>query len=289
VAGGTACFGQTLAVILPLTIQRGIMKTNLFTATTTWSWIGKAATLVGLLWGSYQLLGLFKSSDYSIEAYGEHQAIIVPSPLITSFETFRNFINSDSIETMLGRENELIRFVTASHIRRYFDSAFPTEILSSLKFTHSQWSFSIINDGSKEIRDPSLELPFDGFYSIIRNGKESASGAFTKSISLGAIRPENAVGVIVWTSSSSDAYDERQTRITHADGSFDIDYSVPVRGILAWIENHSPIVLSLLFTLAIILAAILLAVFLSQTKPEKKGAESADAQTDNTNKGQNAS
>jgi len=265
------------------------MKTNFLSSTTTWSWIGKAATLVGLLYGSYQLLGLFKSSEYSIEAYGEHQSISIPSVFMSSLETFRNHIDADSIRNRLGGEGGLSRLESASLIRKYFDSAFPREILFSMKSTKSQWSFVITNTGSKELRDPSLDLPFDGYYSIFRNDKESTSGEFNKTISLGAIRPQNTVGVIVWTSSWSDAYHESKSQITHADGSFAIDYSVPVRGILAWLDNHSPIVLSSLFALALIVIAILISPLLSQSTPKLKGTDSVDSHADETEKGQNAS
>ncbi len=220
----------------------------------TWSWIGKAATIVGLLYGIYQLTNLFKSSEYKIYATGEHHVVFFPNSFDDELENFKNNIALDSIMSRIKIGKSYDRIESASSIRDFFNSSFPVDVQKKIRSIHSQWFFSVENTGSKEIRDLNLELPFDGIYSIVRNEKEESSGSFAKTIVLGALRPKNQLEVIVWTSAYSETYNEKRTRITHSNGAFEIEYSVPVRGILAWIDNNYIIVISMsIYVLFVIL------------------------------------
>ena len=193
--------------------------------------------IVGLFYGIIQLISLFKTSEYQILATGEHHVIRFSNSFYTNLDKYMMIIDFDSLDTRIKGGNSIDRSKTISSLREYFKSYFPFDLQEQVRNLKSQWSFSITNTGSKEIKNLNLELPFDGTYLLLSNGEESESGRFNKVIDIASLRPKNEIDVIVWTNDWWESSNESKTRITFAEGYFEIGYSIPVSGFLAWIHQ----------------------------------------------------
>lgn len=247
------------------------MNNGLKSSSSFWSWIGKIATLVGLLYGLVQLLGLFNRPEYSIEVYGEHYDIIFPDSFQFQLDKLKQSLNSDSIQARLPEKARVGRYDVYRAINDYFVNAFPSDLENSIKDIKSIWFFKIINDGTKEVGDLNLELPFEGRYMLKRSGQNNSSGLFQNLIPIGSLRPSNELTIIVWSEEYTSSYDEKDTRVTHPNGLTAINYPVTVRGIVAWNERNygRPLILSIVVLILLFLGIFYLGVW-AESKSQHK-------------------
>jgi len=168
-----------------------------------WAWIGKASTLIAVIWGLIRIASTFLPvNEYKIEANGYCTRIAFP-------------------ETLFG-------------------SGVPDSVKNDLRDLESIWWITIENKGAKEVHDLSLELPFDGRYRIEQIGATSIYTDFQKIVPIGSLRPSHEINVTLWAGPAyfplhtwciEGLYDD--TKITHPNGVIKIRYTEKVTGLLA--------------------------------------------------------
>ena len=225
-----------------------------------WSWVRNISTLVVLTYTFVQLVNaLLPTSEYDIVAYGDCVQLAFPDSFYQELDDLRNSIDADKIAEILpitdeDKEEEWYnlpfswimrdysRSMLASTVTDYMRDNYPFTLEAQLNRLHSIWWFTIKNEGTKEVNDLTLELPFDGLFRIERSGEVPFFSDFEKNIQIGSLRPSREIRIIVW-SKQDVSYPWRlqsiknETRITHPNGIIDITYPEKVTGVLAWLAR----------------------------------------------------
>ena len=141
----------------------------------------------------------------------------------------------------------------------YFPEAYKmelTDLKGQRREMQSLWKFDIKNEGDVEAKDLTFELPFNGFYQIQgARGTPGRLADFEKTIHISELDPSNPISILVWSDSSADADYEKDTRVSLAGASVQVDYPVKVRGLLAWIER-SKLLISVMVFVAVVLTLL---------------------------------
>lgn len=202
-----------------------------------WIWIGKIALMIGVLWATIQVVNYFSPKEYNLSAYGFYSEYYLPA------STIKN----------LNKTDEYLSPIVA-------------EIPKSL------YSFILKNNDTKEILNIYLEVPFEGFFLIVKDKNIQKSSNFQKIIPIGSLRPQNEVKIIVWPKDISSAPGARfndNFRFTYPDGITRIEFPVFVTGYKGWIvENTFGIILFSL--LGIFLICTLMALITGKKTPSKE-------------------
>lgn len=232
-----------------------------------WSSVGKLAGLLSVIWIIIQLYNYVFKDNYRIKILGNHYTFELPNIILkdlvnynkmlaidsarkvyketSSFKTLKDFLNYNNHDYYLETYNKIGNY--NSNISNYLNYK-------------STWTFEIKNRGKKPIEELKLELPFDGYYKIIRQNQPVINGLFTKQIILNDLQPSYEIKVTVWpidVLSDMPEYQEEKTRVTHKYGWTNITYPKEVRGILAWnIRNDNIFTIIAVFVLIIILFII---------------------------------
>jgi hypothetical protein len=220
-----------------------------------WAWIGKIATLAGLIWILIQGISFFSKKDYKIEAFGDYSEFSLPYSLIPNLRDFVNSFEYDSLQLLVKVKYKGDKHEILENVLKYFYSRFPSRILNRSADLNSYYFFTIKNSGNKEVNEIILELPFNGFFLISKAGSKPEFGEFEEKIIIGSIRPSNEVKVDVWTSWNG-YFDKSKTKITHPNGVVKITYPRRVRGLLAFVDEYSLLII-FLFVATSMIALIL--------------------------------
>lgn len=229
-----------------------------------WSYIGKLAGLLSVIWIGIQLYNYFFKDSYRIKALGSNYSFDLPSNIIRDLSDYNKLISIDSalrIDKPQSQFNSLIEF------RKYPDYKWEKyNILGIYNRNKGNylnykniWKFEIKNRGRKPIEDLKLELPFDGYYRITKQNEPTLNGSFSKQILLDNLQPSYVITMLVWAPESYTSipeYDEEKTRLTHKYGWTKISYSREVRGIVAWNlkKDGMPIFFGIMFLIVILIS-----------------------------------
>lgn len=219
-----------------------------------WSWFKKISvplsvvyTLIALLGGIIVLADWF-SDDYKIYATGDHYTIRYPDTLVNFFEYLGS--NLESSKDMFAK----LDFERTKG--RLFDLNY-------------MWVFNIRNEGSKNVTDLRLKVPFGGNYKVVRAGETPLRGEFNNVIKIGDLQPDNDISVTAWTNNffadNLDYYEEK-TAISHSNGTAKIRYPVQVFGFFASIYRN----LFFWFALLIIVICLLISFKLVQSNKKQE-------------------
>jgi hypothetical protein len=208
-------------------------------ASSFWSGLGKIATILGVIWIGIQIYNYFSKSDYKIVANCEFSELLFPDSFILDLDKFEKTLESDSITNLFQIKGDLLnQYQTTKSIQSKLMSQFPKDLQKNLETLRSLWRFSIKNEGTRELSDIDLQLPFDGLFRVQKLGEKSLFSTFKNNIRVGSIRPGNEVVVIVWSSVDADVYYLDKSQISHPNGVNNIDYPEKVTGVLAWCTRH---------------------------------------------------
>lgn len=243
-----------------------------------WTWIGKAAALLTVIWILVQAYNhFFSKPDFRLTAQGNHYSLSFPKPLLEPLKDFATCMNDAQVfEKILKGSAEYDPYPQARKISELVSKQFPKDSVQALGEIRSVWTVVIKNTGHKQVDALALELPFDGFSQVSRSDRADPVSKFERTINLASLRPGNDIKVIVWSDSPEYRSQEALTRVTHPNGSISIDYPREVTGVLAWIDRELPF---LTFFIPFALAIVLIVVCVVNLIPQQKAKQTPKQDT----------
>jgi len=246
------------------------------------------------------MLSWFKSSEYKITATGDYFDFAIPSFLLNDLEKF----DRDLWNTKFGEEfppvetkdqkdpsakntssvkeekalkqppNNSKNILIIHDVASYLYDKYPRDSINKLDNFKAYFQFSIENTGSREVTELKLELPFNGYYSLLRKGEKPKSLLFVNNIEIGSLRPANSVTVVVWTNQIFFTSDVKKARVTYPNGVVDVEYPEKVTGFLAWLGSNSvgltAAFSALLFMVTLYLIGTLIVFFIRKISEKKQ-------------------
>lgn len=232
-----------------------------------WSLLGKIALVLTVVWILIQMFNNFiKQPEYSIKAKGNYFKFQLPPEVNNRINEYANVLAIDSsfIEGKLSKKSisELIKIskdkkrqekIGIDYKIPHYTNVFRRKL--NIEKYESFWVFTIKNEGNKPLEDLILELPFDGYFSVIMKNKKTFSKQFKRQIKIGELKPSYLSTIKVWSTNSYmfPELDEEKTRITHKYGWEKINYPKEVSGILAWNSKNDNLPLILFVFILFIL------------------------------------
>lgn len=110
-----------------------------------------------------------------------------------------------------------------------------TNSQTQLNNLQSIWKFSITNKDPKEVSGAVLELPFSGYYKLIKKSGEPVFSEFQNKIQIDTLDPLKETSIVVWSTSKPNPDDETKTRLIFGTGTVAVDYPMKVDGFWAWL------------------------------------------------------
>jgi hypothetical protein len=228
-----------------------------------WAVVGKASTVVGVIWVLIQIVGRLMAPSEQLGASAVIYPLKFPTTMRARAADVVNAINEEQLADALPatmRDAEARRS-TAEVIVTYLHKHIPDELFQpygkrSLFAFRYRWEFTLKNTGDREVKDLGLETPFGGLYDIIRSDGSTASGPFDGGIQIGSIRPQSSVTLDLWTDEFSGKFTRDAVILTHPDGAIRIIYAEEVTGVLAMIVGSpiTPVVIIMVISALTIVA-----------------------------------
>jgi hypothetical protein len=202
------------------------------------NWTALAA-IAALLTVVVATLPHLKSDDkYRIYASGDYAPFSVPEFFDQKLKIYLESIDYERISELLGSERSSVNpdlTQQSTNISKYLEGLIAEKDIAELQALRSLWTFSVRNDGDREVTDLRLELPFEGYCALSRLGEDPTFSRFKSVIPIGSIRPGNIISVLAWSTSDPLSPVQGLCRINHPNGvPVDIEYPVRVTGVIGW-------------------------------------------------------
>lgn len=273
-----------------------------------WSTVGKILTLLGTVAGIIVAIFIIYdrfTKDYDIKAYGDYSAYSLPISIYEELDEFKSCDYSEKDFSELEEFNTIIKDIYVKsnksstndheeikkseiisihaelykHFCKEITSENPLKQLYDLMAYSKIYRFYIVNEGTKEVSDLILQLPFNGIYKItddvgiispkihylrsrlkdrIENSSDVKTTYFEYQIKIGSLRPSNKISILVWTNGSpfQDFLNE-EIRVTYPEGVVKVQFPTKVSGFLAWLDEYK----SLIFPFSLLLVALILIIY----------------------------
>jgi hypothetical protein len=206
-----------------------------------WAAVAAIAAVLSVI---VAILTNIKSDEYNIRVAGDYATFSVPGFFDQKLKDYLASIDPEIINSSLKSERSAANIdfkEPAMNLSKYFEQVIGSEDISQLQGLRSFWTFSVSNQGDKEVTGLRLHLPFDGYY-MLKGSEENVLPSNFKSkskyvIELGQLRSLESITVLVWSKSEPSRAMQKSIRITHPNGGVNIEYPVRVSGLLGWIYD----------------------------------------------------
>ena len=207
-----------------------------------WSWVGKAAALLGLVLLVFQVADRVQQPEYEVAALAVRHPMVVPDAFNQVVRNLITAVQEDTARVPISKA----------------DVALVDDFLRQEQVV----MVTVSNQGQRELSKVVLETPAKGYYSSfpgksiaeVRSDFETAGfgrpgetfSPFESEVVIGSLRPANQVTFVLWTPSSIFFHPE-EYRVTHPNGAIQVEFTDHE---LDWFQNFD--ILFILILLAFI-------------------------------------
>jgi len=181
---------------------------------TFWKTIKNIAALVGMIWGLYKLYSIFFVNVYDLRAYADTIEFHIPSKITRDIVDLGYFSNYAKID---AETRDILELSTLG-----------------ISYLNYQTIISISNEGDNEIKD--IHILTNGTKSLYEFKNSEGvlkTGEASRKIPLGNLLANERIKIVVW----HDHNYSKEFSISFPEGSFEIEYSTRLNGMIASVAS----------------------------------------------------
>lgn len=184
-----------------------------------WTIAGPLIAIPAAFYFTVQLASMFGKSEYEIEVTATEESFSYPDSVQIAISGYFNSIAKSPFDSA-------------------WDDKIAEDAIGSMSFFSRFEEVLIVrckNVGSKECTNLKLSLDTPGYCRITKPGS-TISKRFNDVIDLGSLQPSEQVDLIVWCTIWS-SFDKDDTKLSFTEGQSDVDFSIQVWGIKAFLVD----------------------------------------------------